>query len=90
MRAGGGVFGEMTLPPSTFEMALPPSGYYGFPGYDGHDGDGGREWWDDMDEKYGMFTTYGGYGFTRREEAMLLAQGVKPWEEDAHDVLAML
>jgi len=33
---------------------------------------------------------YGEYGFTREEEEELLSQGVKPWEDDAHAVLAVL
>ena len=32
----------------------------------------------------------GSYGFTREEEMELLSQGVKPWEDDAHAVLAAL
>ena len=32
----------------------------------------------------------GMYGFTHDEEMELLSQGVKPWEDDAHDVLAAL
>ena len=67
----------------------------GFAGHSGHNGYGGSP--DDLeedsfsDDEYGdSDEEYGDYGFTKAEELMLLAQGVKPWEEDARDVLAVL
>ena len=44
---------------------------------------------DDFDDD-GNEDEYGEYGFTRAEEEELLCQGVKPWDEDAHDVLTVL
>ncbi|KAL1523060.1 hypothetical protein AB1Y20_018020 [Prymnesium parvum] len=51
-------------------------------------GGGGGFGLDDADEYEG--TGIGPYGFTREEEMELLSQGVKPWEDDAHAVLAAL
>ena len=47
--------------------------------------------WDDGDEEgYDDEDEVGPYGFTHEEEMELLSQGVKPWDEDAHSVLAVL
>ena len=57
--------------------------------WDGHmefgwdDGDDEHENYDDEDD-------VGPYGFTQEEEMELLSQGVKPWDDDAHAVLAAL
>jgi hypothetical protein len=48
---------------------------------------GGGEY-GDGDETGSDGDEMGGFGFTRREEEELLSQGVKPWEDDAHAVLA--
>ena len=56
----------------------------GFPGGFGGFGDDEEDDLDDDDDEVGQ------YGFTRAEEEELLAQGVRPWDEDAHDVLAAL
>ena len=55
----------------------------------------------DGDDEYASYPGYlggkamgcdemGSYGFTQDEEMELLSQGVKPWDEDARDVLAAL
>ena len=41
-------------------------------------------------EEEGEEDEVGPYGFTHEEEMELLSQGVKPWEDDAHSVLAAL
>lgn len=49
--------------------------------------------WTDIDEEGEEGDSgdeMGMYGFTRDEEHGLLCQGVKPWEDDAHAVLAAL
>ena len=42
------------------------------------------------DDEDGSEDEIGPYGFTHEEEMELLSQGVKPWDDDAHDVLAVL
>ena len=65
-----------------------------FTGHSNHNGYSGSQ--DDLEEDSSSDDEYGDsdeeyrdYGFTRAEELMLLAQ-VKPWEEDARDLLAVL
>eukprot|EP00962_Isochrysis_galbana_P054609 scaffold26215_cov107-Isochrysis_galbana.AAC.6 len=44
---------------------------------------------DDDDDDFDR-EDFGSYGFTEEEEEELLSQGVKPWDDDAHNVLAAL
>ena len=51
---------------------------------------GGAVYGDENGEEQYSDEEYGPYGFTHEEEMELLAQGVKPWEDDAHAVLEAL
>ena len=68
------------------------AGMFGGMGFGG--GRGGDEMADEDSESGGDSLSdddeYGVYGFTRAEEEDLLCQGVKPWDDDAHAVLAAL
>ena len=76
--------GHMAFGEDANPFGVPPPGgptAFGFGG--GLDGFGGG--YGDEDED-----AVGPYGFTHEEEMELMAQGVRPWDDDAHAVMAAL
>jgi hypothetical protein len=61
------------------QLHSPGFGFEHQGGYDSYD--------DDDDDDDGEM---GSYGFTHEQEMELLSQGVKPWDDDAHEVLEYL
>jgi hypothetical protein len=81
MAFGGDASPYGVPPPGGFGFPGFPGGFRGFPG--GYDDEADED--DDVDEG-----EIGPYGFTHEEEMELMSQGVKPWDDDAHAVLAAL